>query len=83
MWSLTPEPYNRSPSLEMMQREHDSFLRRALIIAQISAIGVRDIVLPPIPTASPSWMKETASSSETTFSRRPRSRLAISSRSCV
>jgi hypothetical protein len=46
-------------------------------------MGVRDMVLPPMPTASPSRTKETASSSVTTFSRRPRSRFAISWRSSV
>src|SRR3954469_15840618 len=81
MWSATPEPKSRSPSLEVMQREQDSPLRRARMSAQISAIGVRDIVEPPIPTESPSRTKEAASSSETTFSRRPRSRFAISRRS--
>ena len=34
----------------MMQREQVSFLRLARISAQISPIGVRDMVLPPMPT---------------------------------
>ena len=54
---------------------------RARISAQIIPIGVRDIVLPPMPTQSPSWTNDTASSSDMTFSRRLRSRLARFSRS--
>ncbi len=50
MCSQAPEPNSKSPSLEMMLRAQVSFLRLARISAQISAIGVRDIVLPPMPT---------------------------------
>jgi hypothetical protein len=81
MWSLAPEANSRSPSLETIERAHDSFVRPARISAQISPIGVRDIVLPPMPTQSPSRTNDTASSSDMTFSRRLRSRLARFSRS--
>ena len=40
----------------------------ARISAQIIPIGVRDIVLPPMPTVSPSCTSAAASSSDTTFS---------------
>ena len=56
----------------------ESFWRFARMSAQISPIGVRDMVLPPMPTESPSCTNEAASSSETTFSRRLRSRCARS-----
>ena len=81
MWSQTPEPNSRSPSLEMMLRAQESSLRPARMSAQIIPIGVRDMVLPPMPTESPSRTKEAASSSETTLSRRLRSRRDSSSRS--
>src|SRR6266511_2125812 len=48
-----------------MLREQVSRFRPARISAQIMPIGVRDMVLPPIPTESPSRTKEVASSSET------------------
>src|SRR6185437_701564 len=78
-----PEANSRSPSLDTMLREQDRSLRPARISAQISAIGVRDIVLPPMPTASPSRTKEATSSSDTTFSRKLRSRAEISLRSLL
>ena len=43
--------------------------------------GVRDMVEPPMPTLAPSWTKDAASSSVTTFSRRLLSRRDSSSRS--
>src|SRR5437660_8503041 len=64
-----------------MLREQVSPFRPARMSAQIMPIGVRDIVLPPIPTESPSLTNEVASSSETTLSRRLRSRRDSSSRS--
>ena len=52
-----------------------------LVDAQtLCGMGVRDMVLPPIPTESPSRTNDAASSSDTTFSRRLRSRC---SRSCL
>ena len=55
MCSATPEPNSRSPSLEMMLREQDSSsCGRRGSSAQIIAIGVRDMVLPPMPTEAPS-----------------------------
>src|SRR5678815_3479438 len=56
---------------------------RARMSAQIMPIGVRDMVLPPIPTVSPSWTNAVASSSDMTFRRRLRSRLASVFRSCA
>ncbi len=56
---------------------------RARMSCQISAIGVRDMVEPPMPTDAPSCTKEAASSSDTTFSRRLRSRRAKFSRSVL
>src|ERR1700736_5689507 len=64
-----------------MEREQLRPFLPARISAQIIPIGVRDIVLPPIPTESPSRTNEAASSSETTFSRRLRSRRDRSPRS--
>jgi hypothetical protein len=64
-----------------MLREQVSCFRPARISAQIRPMGVRDMVLPPIPTESPSRTNEVASSSETTLSRRLRSRRNNSSRS--
>jgi hypothetical protein len=81
MRSHAPEASSRSPSLETMLREQVSPLRPARMSAQIMPIGVRDIVLPPIPTESPSRTNDAASSSETTLSRRLRSRRCSSSRS--
>ena len=63
-----------------MQREQMSCFLPARMSAQIMPIGVRDIVLPPMPTASPSRTNEVACSSETTFSRRLRSRREMSCR---
>ncbi len=54
MWSDTPEPNSKSPSVETMQRDTERFLRRCRMTSQIIAIGVRDIVEPPIPTFIPS-----------------------------
>ena len=71
---LVPEPNNSSPSLELMLRAQRRSLRPARIRAQIIAIGVRDKVLPPMPTEAPSGMSAAASSSDITFSRRLRSR---------
>jgi hypothetical protein len=51
--------------------------------AQIKPIGVRDMVLPPMPTESSSRTKDAASSSETTFSRRLLSRAAKSFRNLL
>ena len=76
MWLAAPDPSSRSPSVEMMQREQDRSFLRARISCQIIAIGVRDMVEPPMPTEAPSLTNEAASSSVTTFSRRLRSRRA-------
>ena len=75
MCSQAPEPKSQSPSLEVMPRAHVAFLR-ARISAQTIAIGVRESVLPPMPTVSPSLTSAAASSSDTTFSCRLRSRAA-------
>jgi hypothetical protein len=83
MWSQAPEPNRRSPSLDTMLREQESFLRLARMTAQIKPIGVRDMVLPPMPTESSSRTKDAASSSETTFSRRLLSRAAKSFRNLL
>ena len=83
MWSQAPEPNSRSPSLDTMLREQESFLRLARMTAQIKPIGVRDMVLPPMPTESSSRTKDAASSSETTFSRRLLSRAAKSFRNLL
>jgi hypothetical protein len=64
-----------------MEREQVRPFLPARISAQIIPIGVRAMVLPPTPTESPSRTNEEASSSETTFSRRLRSRRDSSSRS--
>src|SRR5688500_2399215 len=80
MRSQTFDPNRRSPSLEVIDREHVSPFLRARIRAQIIPIGVRDIVLPPIPTESPSRTNDVASSRDTTFSRRLRSRWPTSFR---
>src|SRR5690348_1231866 len=79
--SQAPEPNNSSPSLDMMPREQVSRLRPARISAQIIAIGVRERVLPPIPTLSPSFTSFAASSSDMTFSCRLRSRATVLRRS--
>ena len=68
MWSQTPDPKSQSPSLEVMPRVQVSPFLRARMSAQIIAIGVRDNVLPPMPTVSPSFTSAAASSSDTTFS---------------
>jgi len=81
-WLLAPEAKRSSPSLDMMLREQESSLRPARISAQIIAIGVRERVLPPIPTLSPSLTSLVASSRDITFSRRLRSRSAVLRRSC-
>jgi hypothetical protein len=57
-----------------MLREQVSPFLPARMSDQIIPMGVRDIVLPPIPTDSPSRTNEAASSRETTLSRRLRSR---------
>jgi hypothetical protein len=64
-----------------MLREQVRRLRPARTSAQIMPMGVRDMVLPPMPTESPSRTNEVASSSETTLSRKLRSRRNRSSRS--
>ena len=51
-----------------MLRAQVSCFFRARISAQTMAIGVRDRVLPPMPTVSPSWTSAAASDRETTFS---------------
>ena len=78
----TPEASSRSPSVEVMERETVRSCLRARISAQIMAMGVRDMVQPPMPTWSPSSTSLAASSSDITFSRRPRSRASVSLRSC-
>src|SRR5262249_50542156 len=80
-WSEALEPNSSSPSLDMMPREQVSRLRPARISAQIIAIGVRESVLPPMPTLSPSLTSMAASSSDITFSRRLRSRATVFRRS--
>ena len=70
----TPEASSRSPSVEVMEREMTRSFLRARISAQIMANGVRDVMQPPMPTWSPSRTSLAASSSDMTFSRRPRSR---------
>src|SRR5688572_27861838 len=72
--SQAPEPKSQSPSLDVMPRAHVSRCFRARMSDQIIAIGVRDSVLPPIPTVSPSFTSAAASSSDITFSCRLRSR---------
>ena len=64
-----------------MLREQVSPFLPARMRAQIMPMGVRDIVLPPMPTESPSRTNEAACSRETTLSRRLRSRREILSRS--
>ncbi len=77
-----PEANSRSPSVEVIERETVRSLRPARISAQIMASGVRDMVQPPMPTWSPSLTSFAASSSDITFSRKPRSRASVSLRSC-
>jgi hypothetical protein len=77
MCRLVPEANSNSPSLEVMPRAQSRSLRPARIKAQIIAIGVRDNVLPPIPTEAPSGTSAVASSSDMTFSRRLRSRALV------
>ncbi len=67
MWSQAPEPNSRSPSLETMLRAQVSCFLPARMSVQIMPMGVRDMVLPPIPTVSPSRTKAAASSRVTTF----------------
>ena len=67
MCQLNPEPSNRSPSLVMIGREHTRFLRLARINCQSIAIGVRDIMLPPMPSDSPSRTRPAASSRDIVF----------------
>ena len=74
----TPEANSRSPSVEVMERETVRSFFPARIRAQIIAIGVRDMVQPPMPTWLPSCTSFAASSSDITFSRRPRSRARVS-----
>src|SRR4029450_2230636 len=76
MRSQMPEPKSRSPSLDVMLRTHDRRVLRARISAQIIPIGVRDMVLPPMPTVSPSLTNALASSRDMTLRRSLRSRLA-------
>ena len=54
MSSAMSDPNRRSPSVETMEREQDRCLRRCRISSQIMAIGVRDMVEPPMPTVMPS-----------------------------
>src|SRR5215831_4108308 len=77
-----PDANSRSPSVEVIERDTMRSLRRARISAQIMAIGVRDMVHPPMATCSPSCTSFAASSSDITFSRRPRSRASVAARSC-
>src|SRR5579871_4740732 len=65
-----PEANSSSPSLELMLRAHTRSRFPARISAQTIAIGVRDRVLPPIPTTAPSGTSAAASSSDMTFSLR-------------
>ena len=46
----TPEANRRSPSVEVIEREIIRSFLRARISAQIMAMGVRDMVQPPMPT---------------------------------
>ena len=80
MCRLVPEAKSSSPSQEVMLRAQKRSLRPARINAQIIAIGVRDNVLPPIPTEAPSGTSAAASSSDMTFSRRLRSRSSVRDR---
>jgi hypothetical protein len=69
------EPSSQSPSLDVMPaRTRQLLFAAARISAQTMAIGVRDKVLPPMPTDSPSLTSAAASSRFTTFSCRLRSR---------
>ena len=77
MCRLAPEANSSSPSLEVMLRAQKRSLRPARINAQIIAIGVRDKVLPPMPTEAPSGTSAAAASSDMTFSRRLRSRSLV------
>ncbi len=77
MCRLVPEAKSSSPSLDVMPRAQIRSLRPARIKAQIIAIGVRDKVLPPMPTEAPSGTSAAASSSDMTFSRRLRSRSLV------
>jgi hypothetical protein len=74
---LAPEANSNSPSLELMPRAQTRSRRPARISAQIIASGVRDKVLPPIPTKAPSGTKAAASSNDMTFSRKLRSRSRV------
>src|SRR5260370_10817630 len=65
----------------MMPREQGGPFRPARMSAQIMAIGVRESVLPPMPTRSPSLTSFAASSSDITFSRRLRSSAPVFRRS--
>ena len=78
----TPEANSRSPSVDVIERETTRSFLRARISAQIMASGVRDMVQPPMPTWSPFSTSFAASSSDITFSRKPRSRPSVSARSC-
>ena len=80
---LAPEANNSSPSLELMPRAQTRSRRPARISAQIIAIGVRDKVLPPMPTEAPSGTSAAASSSDMTFSRRLRSRSCVRRRNSL
>ncbi|MNN73735.1 hypothetical protein D3C81_1898760 [compost metagenome] len=64
-----------------MLRDTERFFLRARTSSQIIAIGVRDSVLPPMPTVSPSLTSLAASVSDMTFSRKLRSRSASRVRS--
>src|SRR5690348_2107617 len=79
--SQAPAPNSSSPSLDIMPRAAVSRFFLARISAQIIAIGVRESVLPPMPTTSPSLTSFAASSSDITFSRRLRSRATVLRRS--
>jgi len=83
MCRLVPDAKSSSPSLEVMLRAQKRSLRPARISAQIIAIGVRDKVLPPMPTEAPSGTSVAASSSDMTLSRRLRSRSLVRRRSSV
>src|SRR5579859_8196300 len=79
--SQAPAPNSSSPSLDMMPRAAVRRCFRARISAQIIAIGVRESVLPPMPTTSPSFTSFAASSRVVTFSCRLRSRATVLRRS--
>ena len=77
MCRLAPEANSNSPSLEVMLRAQRRSRRPARISAQIIAIGVRDKVLPPMPTEAPSGTSAAACSSDMVFSRKLRSRSRV------